>query len=569
MRSLLLCITLSSMSAFTQQPAMPVAPAVSGLPPATLAAEQQISPERIAAHTRFLSDDLLEGRGPGTRGGRLAALYLQTQFALLGLEPAGENGGWTQAVPMVNIATRPESTFTFSTGGGQQMNLTGGTDYTVTNQTAQALVDMNAAPIVFVGFGIHAPELGWDDYAGVDMKGKVALILVSQPPSPEPSATGMPHTPFTGKALTYYGRWTYKYEEAARQGAVGAILIHQTTMASYPWSVIGTRWGTETAFLAHGSEARVPLAAWVQFGVAEKLLAANKLDLAQLIVKARTPGFRAQPLASTLSAHVVSTVTPFTGQNVIAKLPGTSANHAAVLYTAHFDHLGIDHAAHGDQIYNGAIDNASADGMLLEVARGFAYAARDGGTPPGPIYFAAVDAEEQGLLGSEYLAQHPPVPAHQIALNLNFEGIFIMPGGIPQQLMVSGAERTSFLAEVDTTAKAFGMTIIPDPFPAAGYYYRSDHFSFARAGIPAFSIGAGNQFAGHDLAYGQAIAADYIAHRYHQPSDEFNPKWDLRAEARLAQLSIALGWQALLKTQPIVWNKGDEFEAPRLRSQQR
>jgi len=547
---------------------MPAAPSVPGLPPAALAAEQQILPDRIAAHTRFLSDDLLEGRGPGTRGGRLAALYMQTQFALLGLEPAGEAGGWTQAVPMVNIATRPESIFAFSTGG-EKVTLSGGTEYTVTNQTAQPVVDVHAAPIVFVGFGIHAPALGWDDYAGVDMKGKVALILVSQPPSPEPSASGTPHTPFTGKALTYYGRWTYKYEEAARQGAVGAILVHQTTMASYPWSVIGTRWGTETAYLASGTEARVPLAAWVQFAVAEKLLAANHLDLTQLIVKARTPGFRAQPLTSTLSAHVVSTVTPFTGQNVIAKLPGTPANHAAILYTAHFDHLGIDRAAHGDQIYNGAIDNASADGMLLEVARGFADAARKGGIPPGPVYFAAVDAEEQGLLGSEYLAQHPPVPVRQIALNLNFEGIFIMPGGIPQQLMVSGAERTSFLPEVESTAKTFGMSIIPDPFPAAGYFYRSDHFSFARGGVPAFSIGAGNQFEGHDLAYGQATAADYIAHRYHQPSDEFNPHWDLRAQARLAQLSITLGWQALLSTQPIVWNKGDEFEAPRLRSQQR
>ncbi len=519
---------------------------------------QTVSADRLAAHTRFLADDLLEGRGPGTRGGQLAAKYIATEFALLGLAPAGEAGTYFQRVPMVNISTRPESTFALTTGKDSQV-LVGGKDYVATNQTAVPEVDIAHAPVVFVGYGIHAPELGWDDYAGVDVKGKVVVMFVNQPPSPQPTATGLPKTPFTGKALTYYGRWTYKYEEAAREGAVGAILIHQTQMAAYPWTVVGSRWGRKTAYLAEKTNPRVALAAWIQFDQARELFEHNGLDLNKLMIQARTPGFKAMPLHSYLDAHLSSTLEPFDGQNVVAKLPSQAPVHQAILYTAHFDHLGINPAQSGDNIYNGAIDNASGDAMLLEVARAFTSAP----APPHAVYFAAVDAEEQGLLGAEYLATHPPVPARDIALDLNFEGIFIMPAGIPEQLLVSGAERTSFLPEVAGVARSFGMEIVPDPLPAAGYYYRSDHFALARQGIPAFSIGAGNKFQGHDLAYGQAVAADYIAHRYHQPADEYSPTFDLRANARLAQLSIALGWQAMLSPKPITWNKGDEFEAAR------
>ena len=568
MRSVLVAVVGLGLgvSALAQQQAMPAVPVVSGVPAGMTAAMQGVSADRIAAHTRFLADDLLEGRGPGTRGGQLAAKYMATQFALLGLMPAGDAGTFFQRVPMVNITARPESTFALSTGG-TVTTLTGGTDYTATNQTADPTVDLAAAPIVFVGYGIHAPELGWDDYAGVDVKGKVVVMFVNQPPSPV--VAGSVKTPFDGKALTYYGRWTYKYEEAARQGAAGAILIHQTAMAAYPWTVIGSRWGRKTAYLAEKTTPRVPLAAWVQFDVAKKLLAANGLDVAELMVRARTPGFKAVALKSTVTAHLASTLEPFDGQNIVGRLAdspgfGMSVKSGAVMFSAHFDHLGMNPAQKGDNIFNGAIDNASGDAMLLEVVRAFVAAP----APPKPVYFAAVDAEEQGLLGAEYLAAHPPVPVRQIVLNLNFEGIFIMPAGIPEQLMVSGAERTSFLPDVRDVAKSFGMEIIPDPLPGAGYYYRSDHFAFARAGIPAFSIGAGNKFAGHDLEYGKAYAADYIARRYHQPADEYSDKFDLRANARLAQLSIALAWRAMDSARKIVWNPGDEFEAARRKSQQ-
>jgi Zn-dependent M28 family amino/carboxypeptidase len=571
MRSLPLALLLAAPLAFAQQQQpMPPAPQIPGLPPAALTAMQAISANNLAAHTRFLADDLFEGRGPGTRGGQLANKYMATQFALLGLLPAGDPGPdhqptYFQRVPMVNVSARPESTFTL-TSGKESHTLTGSKDYTATSQTAAPTVDIAHAPIVFVGYGIHAPELHWDDYAGIDVKGKVVLIFVNQPPSPEPSATGEPKTPFTGKALTWYGRWIYKYEEAARQGAVGAILIHQTQMAAYPWTVISTRWGRKTSYLRDASTPRLPLAAWIHLDVATRLFAENHLDLGTLMQQARTPGFKAIPLATTLTAHLVSTIEPFDGNNIVARLPEPGARPAspdnqAIFYTAHFDHLGMDPTLKGDQIFNGAIDNATGDAMLLEVARAFTQAP----PPPPPLYFAAVDAEEQGLLGSEYLVEHPPIPLKSIALDLNFEGLYIMPAGIPQQLLVTGAERTSFLPTVDSTAKAFHMQIIPDPVPSAGFYFRSDHFSFARAGVPAFSIGAGDKFEGHDLAFGQHIAADFIAHRYHQVADEYSPSMDLRANARLAELAIALGWQAALSPTPIAWNPGDQFAAARNR----
>jgi Zn-dependent M28 family amino/carboxypeptidase len=270
----------------------------------------------------------------------------------------------------------------------------------------------------------------------------------------------------------------------------------------------------------------------------------------------RQRNFHAIPLDATLRAHLLSSVRQFDGQNVIARLDGSDAARAkqAVLYSAHYDHFGIVPDKAGDNIFNGAIDNATGCAMLLEAARAFAEAP----APPSSILFAAVDAEEQGLLGSEYLAQHPPVPARDIALNLNFEGLFIMPVGVPEELEVSGAERTSFYPEVQQVARDFGMTIKPDPIPEAGYYYRSDHFSFARVGVPAFSVAAGNKFAGHDEAWGQAQAQDYVAHRYHQPSDEYRPDMDFRANARITQVAFALGWRAAEEAPRIRWNPGEE-----------
>lgn len=549
-------IQAQSPSSAAPSSAMPPVPQVPGLDAAAEKAIADISPEKIRAHVQFLASDLLEGRGPGQRGGEIAAAYVATQFALYGLVPAGENGGYFQTVPMVNIRTLPQTTFAITAKNGSTMELHGGDDYVATNQslTPEATVQ---APVVFVGYGINAPEYKWNDYAGLDVKGKVVLMFVNEPPSPEPSTDD---SFFKGKSLTYYGRWTYKYEEAARQGAVGAILIHQQQMASYPWTVLSRGWGSEVAYLRDDAKPKLKLASWVTFDVGRKLLAASGLDIEKLMVQMRQRGFHGIPLDATVNAHIVSSVRPFNGRNVLGRLDsaGPTKNSEAVLYTAHHDHFGIVHHEGGDKIFHGAVDNATGVAMLLELAR--VYAATK---PPCTVLFATVDAEEQGLIGSEYLARHPPIPSRDIAVNLNFEGLFIMPVGVPEELQVSGAERTTFYPTVEQVAKSFDMAIKPDAFPASGYYYRSDHFSLARVGVPAFSVSAGNKFAGHDLAWGEAQAKDFVAHRYHQPEDQYLPQMDFRANARIAQVAFALGWRAAEKPQEIKWLPGDEFERAR------
>ncbi len=548
-------------SAQPQSLTMPPAPNVPGLTPAAEKSLRAIDPEKIRAHVRFLASDLLEGRGPGQRGGTLAAEYVATQFALYGLKAAGEDGTYFQTVPMVNIRTLPQTTFTITAKNGDTQALRGGEDYIVTNQTLTPQADVET-PIVFVGYGINAPEYKWNDYAGVDVRGKVVLMFVNEPPSPLPATD---ESFFKGKALTYYGRWTYKYEEAARQGAVGAILIHQTQMASYPWTVLSRGWGAERAYLRNDPQLKLQAASWITFDAARNLFASCGLDIDRVMEQMRQRGFRALPLGATLRAHIVSSVRQFDGRNVMARLEGGDPARAreAVLYTAHHDHFGIVPGKAGDNIFHGAIDNATGVAMLLELARVFAEA-----PPARSILFATVEAEEQGLLGSQYLAEHPPLPARNIVLNLNFEGLFIMPAGVPEELQVSGAERTTFYPEVEQVAHAFGMAIKPDPFPESGYYYRSDHFSLARVGVLAFSVAAGNKFVGHDESWGEAQAKDYVAHRYHQPSDEYRPDMDFRANARVAQAAFALGWRAAQPLLGIDWLPGDEFEMARKRSQQ-
>jgi Zn-dependent M28 family amino/carboxypeptidase len=509
-----------------------------------------IDPEKIRAHVRFLSSDLLEGRGPGQRGNAIAADYIATQLELAGLMPAGENGTYFQKVPMVAVKTLPESTFALVGKNGADLTLRGGDDYIAHSETIQPEVSIDA-PIVFVGYGINAPEYQWNDYAGTDVKGKIVLMFTNEPPSPLPNTD--PEL-FRGKELTYYGRWTYKYEEAARQGAVGAIIIHQTEMASYPWTVLSRGWGGETTFLRDTKEPKLQVASWITFDAGAQLLASCGLDINNVLTQIRQRGFTHINLGAKAKIHLATKSRNFDGQNVIARLDGNdpALRREAVIFTAHHDHFGIVHSPAGDKIFRGAVDNATGVAMLLELAR--IAAERH---PKRSIIFATVDAEEQNLLGSRYLAQHPPVPLKDIVLDLNFEGLWIMPVGVPEELQVTGAERTTFYPQIEQTAKGFGMTIHPDSFPEAGYYFRSDHFSFARAGVPAFSVAAGNKFEGHDLAWGEAQAKDFVSHRYHQPEDEYRPDMDFRANARIAQVAYALGWTAANEVQRVAWKSGD------------
>jgi Zn-dependent M28 family amino/carboxypeptidase len=542
-----------------QQPATNLVPAIAGLPPAAREAAASIDPEKIRAHVRFLSLDLLEGRGPGMRGGELAAEYIATQFALEGVEPAGDNGTYFQRVPLYAVHTIEDKTkFAFEPAVGVPFELAYGSEIVVKDQTGQPTADIDV-PIVFVGYGIDAPEYNWNDYAGVDVKGKVVLVIVNEPPSNDEKF-------FKGEALTYYGRWTYKYEEAARRGAVGVLIIHRTDLASYGWDVVRNSQAVEKSYLEGDPNATLRAAAWIQHDVAQKLFTlAGQGDLDQAIDRAGKRGaFHAFELSVRLRAHVESRVRRYVSSNVVGRVPGANPAAQAVFYTAHYDHLGIDPDAKGDNIYNGAADNGTGCGILLELARAFAQSPL---RPPHAMYFAAVTAEEQGLLGSQYLGMQPPVAAGQITLDLNYD--MLLPIGVPRSVSLGGAERIDFWPTVQTVGRAFDLELLPDPTPMAGHYYRSDHFSFARVGVPAFSVDQGDLFEGHDEAWGRAQSEDYEEHHYHQPSDEYRADWDFRGNAKLARFGFVLGWLASEQAKPIEWLPGDEFEAARKGSQSR
>ena len=523
-------------------------------------AEQAIDPEKIRAHVAFLADDLLEGRGPGMRGAELAAKYIATQFALDGLKPGGDNGTYLQQINMVGVKAIPSETsyeFIPLNGGAAPIKLTYGEDYTVSNLQAQPLAEFNV-PLVFVGYGVTAPEFGWNDYAGVDVKGKVIVCIVGDPPSDDPKFFG-------GKALTYYGRWTYKFEHAARMGAVGALIIHRTDLASYGWGVVKNSNTSEKTYLRDDLNPKLQAASWIQLEVARKLFAASGMDLEKEMTAAGQRGFKAVPLPVTLKAHVASTIRPFQSANVIGILPavgGDASAHNAVMYSAHYDHLGFVPGMKGDNVYNGAADNGTGCGILLEMARSWAMS---GLKPPAPVIFASVTAEEQGLLGSQYLGQHPPLPARQIGLDINYD--MLLPVGIPAEINVNGAQRTTFFPEVQATANRFDLAIVPDPRPEAGSYYRSDHFSLSRVGIPAFSVDTGSLYEGHDRAWGIAQEKDYNDNRYHNFTDNYTPDMDFRGNAKLARFGMEVGWEAVNAPARIEWKPGDEFEAARKASE--
>jgi len=528
-------------------------PAQLGLAAGVMAAMQGIDAQRIGAHVKFLANDLLEGRGTGTRGSDIAANYIATQFALYGLKPAGDDGGYLQKVAFTGVHTLPGTTASLQPEHGGALKLKLAEDFVVTNQTQKANVEIDA-PIVFVGYGIEAPEYHWNDFAGVDVKGKVVLVIVNEPPSKDPKF-------FNGEALTYYGRWTYKFEEAARKGAVGALIIHRTDLASYGWEVVRNSWSNEQVYLANDKDPKLEAASWIQLDVARKLFSDSNLNIDEMMSSAGMPGFKARELPVRFKAHIVSAVRSFESYNVLGLLPGDAAEPTqAIMYSAHYDHLGIDPTLSGDNIYNGAVDNGTGCGILLELAHAFATSKV---APPQPVLFAAVTAEEKGLLGSDYLGKHLPLPAAKIALDFNYDAI--LPIGVPESVNVTGAERTSFYPTVQKTAAAFGFEIQPDAQPGAGHYYRSDHFSLARAGVPAFSLNAGVKFAGHTPEWGRAQHAEYTAKHYHQPSDEYSPTMDFSSDSALAKFGFALGWQAMLAKGTVNWLPGDEFEAARLR----
>lgn len=540
MTRIALIYLLLAVTAFAQGPARPYDKVTA-----------HVDGERIRQHVRFLSHDLLEGRGTGQRGGDIAAEYIATQFALAGLKPAGEKSSYMQPVPLVGVTTLPDSTFTFTTAKGTAMPLRFKDDWVAYNETLTDKTDVDA-DVVFVGYGIEAPEYQWDDYKGVDLKGKVLLMLVNEPTSDDPKF-------FTGRALTYYGRWTYKYEEAGRKGAAAVVLIHQTDMASYGWEVVRNSNSGERSFL-RDDQPHTKSAGWIQLEVARKLVADSGLDLDQLMKDAQSRDFKPRELKAHLKASLVSKVRPMKSNNVVALIPGSDPKlkDEAVIYSAHYDHLGIRPEMPGDNIFNGANDNATGVAMLLEMASAFASSPQK---PKRALYFAAVTAEEQGLRGSEYLGKNPPIPAGKFVLGLNYDDI--APIGVPEEIEVVGSERTNFFPVVQMTAKDFKLAIRPDSRPEAGHFYRSDHFSFARVGIPAFSVNQGVKFEGHPAEWGVAQQKEYNDKHYHQPSDEYSLDMNFAGNVKMARFGIALGWQAADLANGVQWKPGDEFEKAR------
>ncbi len=518
----------------------------------------EFDPEAIRAHVKYLASDELEGRGMNQKGGDLAAEYIAAQFKSYGLKGAGENGTYFQQVPMVAVRTLPETAFAFVTGPGETMDLKLLDEYVTTNENQTESVDIDA-PIVFVGYGISAPEYRWDDYKGYDLKGKTAILFVNEPVSDDPGL-------FNGKALTYYGRWTYKFEETARRGAVATLIIHRTDLASYAWTVVRNSWGGEKSYLRLDGSPKLAAASWIQQDVARMLAAKSGLDLDKLFQASQSRDFKPIELPVRLKAHVASSVKPYYSRNVLAMVEGAhpAKKTEAILYSAHYDHFGIDNSKPaGANIYHGAADNATGCAILLDLARVWA------ATRPAPqrtILFAAVTAEEQGLLGSEFLGRHLAQLPSQPVLGLNYDNV--QPLGVPEEVEVSGAERTSIYPAVEETAREFKLTIRPDSRPEAGHSYRSDHFSFSRHGVPAFTINQGMKFRGHDSAWGEAKVREFIERHYHQPSDEYRPEMDFRGNVIMARFGYVLGRKAAAADAIPAWLPGDEFEPAQKRLRQ-
>jgi Zn-dependent M28 family amino/carboxypeptidase len=524
---------------------------------ALFAQSLEFSGEKMRAHVRFLASDLLEGRGVGTRGGDLATEYIASQFAIAGAKPAGDKGTYFQNFTLVG--TEPQASTQLSAVGasGKTIAFRWLDDFVgvTLEQKPDIAFDADA---VFVGHGITAPEYQWDDYKGVNVRGKVVVLFTGEPPSNDPKF-------FAGPALTYYGRWTYKYEEAARRGAIGAIIIHTTPTASDGWNVVRSSWSKEDVAVkvAPGTPS-LAFAGWVTQEAGEQIAAALGQKTDDLLRMADAKGFQARPIPLRFRLRTTAKVREIATRNVIAKVEGSDPRlkDEAVIFTAHWDHLGIGEAQNGDKIYNGAVDNATGCGILLEMARAWANLPEK---PRRSALFISVSAEESGLLGSEYYAQHPVVPAGKTALAINYDAF--LPLGRYNDFGAYGAERTTAYPLVQEAAKRLGLAISPDPRPLAGLYYRSDHFSFARVGIPAFSIDRGDELSGRPPGTGSKLFEEFNTQRYHQPSDEYHDDWDFSGLEIYARLGFLIGLDAAnISTLP-TWKAGDEFLPARVASE--
>ncbi|QRK07999.1 M20/M25/M40 family metallo-hydrolase [Archangium violaceum] len=524
--------------------------------PAEKSASRTIEAGDLRAHIGFLASDLLEGRGPGTRGDALAQQYIATQFQLLGLKPVLPDGSYLQPFELVGLTGHPE-TLTFTSASGR-LELRYLDDFIANPgvQTPQAV--LQDSELVFVGYGIQAPEYEWDDFKGMDLRGKTLLIL-NNDPEDDPKLFG-------GKARLWYGRWDYKYEQAAKVGAAGAIIIHTTQSAGYPWQVVQTSWSGEQLELPASAETpRLQVKAWTTEQATRRVMQLTGTDLDTLRTAARKRDFRPVPLRVKVSTRFANQVRRRPTANVLGLLPGSDPklSREVVLYTAHHDHLGVkaDAKPGEDAIYNGAVDNASGVAAMLEVAKAFTALPK---APPRSILFAAVAAEEQGLLGSQYLAEHLPVHPGRVAANVNIDGLNIH--GRTRDVTVIGLGKSSLDKLLSSLVQAQGRLVRGDPLPDRGFFYRSDQFNFAKLGIPSAYFSSGMDFIGRPPGWGKERREQWEAQHYHQPSDELRPDWDFSGAVEDVRLFFLLGANVARTKELPRWNPGDEFEAPRLQA---
>ncbi|WP_226699594.1 M28 family metallopeptidase [Qipengyuania gaetbuli] len=528
-------------------------PGTTGLDIPDIAAAD-ISEATMKEVTEALSSDEFEGRMPGSIGEEKTVALLTERFKAAGLQP-GNNGSWVQKVPLVEITGKDYAPLTIS-GKGFDKAFEYSKDWVGVTYREDAKTTLADSELVFVGYGINAPEKGWNDYAGVDMTGKTAVILVNDPDFGTEGLDG----PFNGKAMTYYGRWTYKYEEAARQGAAGAIIIHDTEPASYGWNVVESSWSGPQAYAQRGADAPplTQMNGWVQNEIGKEILKTAGQDPAKLFANAKKKGFKAVPLGLKASTSFANDIRKFESQNVIGILPGSEAPEEYVIHTAHWDHLGrCTPAPDGDDICNGAVDNATGTAALVALAEAHAKI----GPARRTLVFLAVTAEESGLLGADYYAANPVFPLDKTVGGINMDAFLI--AGPSKDVTVVGPGKSQLDQFLEAALTADGRVATPNPNPEAGYYYRSDHFAFAKRGVPMLYIDGGEDLVDGGKEAGAALALDYRENRYHGPKDEYDPNWDWSGVMADLQLMYRIGRMLGMSTSWPNWNEGDEFKATR------
>ena len=554
---LLSCLAIAALAACHRTENAAPAPAATAPTAIGHAFVADIVAPDLSEHVRTLASDEFEGRAPGTAGERKTVEYIRAQFERIGLEP-GFDGQWFQEVPMMVTVADGSAAITVDVGD-RQRTLAYGTDMVIGTRSGEATVELKDSGIVFVGYGVDAPERQWNDYAGVDVAGKTVVMLVN-----DPGFHAGDQALFDGRRMTYYGRWTYKFDEAARKGAAAALIIHDTAGASYGWDVVRSSWSGEQFDLraADDPAPRLPIQGWISGEAATALFADAGLDLDALRAAAGKPGFEAVAIPAHASTTLRSTVTEKSSRNVAGKLPGTTRADEAIVYMGHWDHLGKHGGEAGDNVYNGAIDNATGVAGILEIAEKFAA----GPKPERSLLFLAVTLEESGLLGSKYYVAHPAAPMARTVAVINLDALPVH--GQARDMVVTGfgsSELEDILAPI---AKEQGRTLHAEAAPEAGYYFRSDHFNFAKAGVPALYAKGGEDLVEGGAAAGRAKAEDYTAHRYHKPGDEFDPAWNLSGVLQDLEALHGVGRALANDAQWPNWYEGNPFRATREASRQ-